>query len=1147
MSGATEAPSHRPPGHARRSVGTLADAAIAIVLLSLVVLPVAAWIGSGSQPEDPERERAYAPPPEGRAPPLRELPLFTPGSPAGETLRLHGVQTSGDITVDIVEDVARPLLGTAGGRELRGLFEDFVDLELPVAREPDDVDYPFRSPPLERLLDRHLPRPLDPRAIEQANDLAAVLILAGSAPDEGGLPSFFSAGQVALALLYRARETGGCEAQLNLAWLLSASLNPFDDHVAAEFERAANACPRDPTPLWALGQFQSQRAYLDDWGDRPGQVLPRAERLRRPFATFRALQRRFPASAAGWAGEADAELRLGYQQQPVAPFTARDRFARALRLYRRAEALDPSAGTTTGVARALAGLGKPRMAAAAQRRALRKAPDSGPLQARLLDYLERAHEFRRASAVARRATASSEFSSGLALFASAPQGLVAADERLRAEDAQGPLSIGTDSLEAVSLDVGPQTGGADVGLSDLSFIPAWRKVYGITGIHRWCPEWAWRRDELLAGRVESALAGFPASFTDVRPRESDSFNCGGISATGVPQLAAVAELERAGPEAAFARMDAGDYSFDSTDRPRLAKLQDARQELWRFGGRLDRAAIAAREWARAMPGDAVAALRAGEVAFLRRRWLEASDAFSSAARRAREGPQVWTLDEARALLGQGVALSRQGRFGESLYALRSADEVATRLRSLLLQQAEENFDAQVQAEEVAVVSYHARAQLGDAYRALRRDAAAADAYRAAAERRDQLPPASAEEGFRPQVLENQLALAELRVGRPRAALAAATRAVSRDRASGVALQTQASAEQGLGRSEAAIRHYRAAVVADATLYPSANDLGVILAEEGRNEEAADALRRAVGAREDYALGWFNLGVVLGRMGPAHLVSSQGALAKAIRLDPDFRGRERTPTFDDRRYVTGLDLSRPLPPDWQFADTQRVTAGAAVGLAGALLLALALPRALTGQMPGADVAGTWLGALERSLERVPRPGLIASPVWAGAITVLVLVWPLVGEPRAGPTEIAVLVAGVLALVGLVLRARSWAARREGVHIRQETWMPGLLLGVGAAAFGLGWAPLPVVRTERPAPRVHWAAPLAAGAIACVLLALGALLEVPLSRAVGTSALIMTASMLTPIKPLDGGVLAQGGGLVATVPLLGLVLLLVIGLV
>jgi hypothetical protein len=35
-----------------------------------------------------------------------------------------------------------------------------------------------------------------------------------------------------------------------------------------------------------------------------------------------------------------------------------------------------------------------------------------------------------------------------------------------------------------------------------------------------------------------------------------------------------------------------------------------------------------------------------------------------------------------------------------------------------------------------------------------------------------------------------------------------------------------------------------------------------------------------------------------------------------------------------------------------------------------------------------------------------------------------------------------------------------------------------------------------------------------------------IEWPLTKAVGTAALVMTASLLTPIEPLDGGVVAKG---------------------
>jgi hypothetical protein len=87
---------------------------------------------------------------------------------------------------------------------------------------------------------------------------------------------------------------------------------------------------------------------------------------------------------------------------------------------------------------------------------------------------------------------------------------------------------------------------------------------------------------------------------------------------------------------------------------------------------------------------------------------------------------------------------------------------------------------------------------------------------------------------------------------------------------------------------------------------------------------------------------------------------------------------------------------------------------------------------------------------------------------------------------------------------------------------------------------------VAETERPAPAVHWIGPLATGAAALGLLVLSVVTDVPAARALGAVALIMTASLLTPFEPLDGGHVAKGlTGLVANVALLGGAFLLLIG--
>ena len=63
----------------------------------------------------------------------------------------------------------------------------------------------------------------------------------------------------------------------------------------------------------------------------------------------------------------------------------------------------------------------------------------------------------------------------------------------------------------------------------------------------------------------------------------------------------------------------------------------------------------------------------------------------------------------------------------------------------------------------------------------------------------------------------------------------------------------------------------------------------------------------------------------------------------------------------------------------------------------------------------------------------------------------------------------------------------------------------------------------------------------------LVVLAVLLEIPLTRSLGAAALVMAASLLTPIEPIDGGVIAEGAvGTATTLALFGAAVLLVVGL-
>jgi len=164
-----------------------------------------------------------------------------------------------------------------------------------------------------------------------------------------------------------------------------------------------------------------------------------------------------------------------------------------------------------------------------------------------------------------------------------------------------------------------------------------------------------------------------------------------------------------------------------------------------------------------------------------------------------------------------------------------------------------------------------------------------------------------------------------------------------------------------------------------------------------------------------------------------------------------------------------------------------------------------------------------------------------------VTAALLLWPLHSGPEQGWAFLAPFVVGIAILLALVVRARQIAARRAHVQVHQETWLPGVALGVGFGAFGLGWSPLPVARARGQAETVHWAAPVALLLVAIALLLLAVWLQVPVTRSLGAAALVMAASTLTPVKPLDGATLSErGAGHVPGIAVLGTALLLVTGL-
>ena len=1099
----------------RATWGKVVDAVVILALAGVVALPVAARL-SAPKPIPPLTPAARLPALQrSPAPPIRDVPVFAHGGAAEDAVEQGAVLTDPAAMLDALDRAAAAALPEGTGADLLRIAKQGPALFDVVAYRP--VPYPFRYPRLEAVLGG-VPAGLSEQQATALGDLGALLIVAGARfPQE-----FPLAGPVAFAVLDRAG--GACDPQLNLAFLLSTDKESRDDDTAREFAMAERACPGDPTPLYLLGQFQGLRTVVDGI---VGESTPFEERIRRAIRTFRRLEQMDPGSPAGWSGEADTWLRLGLVVQAKKPFTARVRFRRALALYRRSEALDPGSTAAAGTARALDGLGLGAQAVAAQERVLRTAPDSTLLQNGLVGIMERAHMFGRAADRAGDLPDSVSVPSGSALF----PGLVGFRGPIDDAGAGRPVSIGVDRWDPVSFSLEPISqaiGGG--GLENFSFIPEFRSIPP-TQIDPSCREWSRLRDLLLAGRPREAVEQMPPAFFDLR---------GHRVFCGDDELRPVALLEAGRIDDArtlisrYVRQGLDSLArYRGSADPGIAFLQDLRQNVWRFAGDLPRAAAVAKEWAEADPGLALPDDRAGEIAFLQGDFAAAAVWFGREA--AHPGRP---LDRATALLKGGTALEKARRFDEALRLFADADAIAVRIARL----------RPASAAEPEFISYNARVQAGDTELRAQRFREAVGHYEAARRHEAQLRVYGAGDVplFRPEVLENNEALVLAHLGEEDRAVAAIDAAVASDPANPVFLENQGLVRYRLGRPEEAEAAYRSTLAADPSVFPAANDLGVILAEDGRFDEAVVALRRAVGAEPGYAQGWFNLGVVLSRMGGSHFLQAQGAFARASSLDSAFREHERELIFDDDLFFTTLDLSKPVPPNWRFAGSTDRTPVAVAGLVLLLLLlAFRVGHALFREYVAGRVHDE---ALERGgrWRRLSVLGRGITPVVALVATVAVVVWPLVREDGVPIQEELTLAAGTLVLAGVYLRVRAGAARRRGVGVRHYTWTPSVLIGVGATALGFGFAPLPAAEQDQTALPARALAVGALGALTVVLLGLGLVTGVPLARALGATALLMTSSVLAPVEPLDGAFVARGrAGLLVGVGLMALALLLALG--
>ena len=450
-----------------------------------------------------------------------------------------------------------------------------------------------------------------------------------------------------------------------------------------------------------------------------------------------------------------------------------------------------------------------------------------------------------------------------------------------------------------------------------------------------------------------------------------------------------------------------------------------------------------------------------------------------------------------------------------------------------------NSDAALQ---FAAISYYACEQLANYESESGNLYAAAEDYTNAL---DWVPQMSRGSGVRPEVLNNNAALAYLGLGDTSTAASLESKALAADPEDPVFLMTAGFIADRAGQVAQAARYDREALASDPGSFPAANDLGVELTREHQAGAAAEALRQAVGASPGYALGWFNLGVVESMLGPTRLLAAQGAFAVAYSLDPALQDRQHVMTIDASVYRTALDLSKPLPPHWSISQLQQPVPAAAAGLLAVVILGLGLARA-TGH-GGSALVAQWLDPMSDRLQSAPLLRKLHHPGWSLAATAASFLFAYLRRSD-NPTEVPAYIAGVIALALVAVGARVLVARRRHLTLTHESWSPALALGLVTGAAGLPWAALPVVRVKdkKDGTMVHLAAPISLAALSALLFVESVGLRTPLTESWAVAALIMSASTLLPVGPLDGAQLGKAGALAVT-GVLGGALLVALGLI
>lgn len=535
------------------------------------------------------------------------------------------------------------------------------------------------------------------------------------------------------------------------------------------------------------------------------------------------------------------------------------------------------------------------------------------------------------------------------------------------------------------------------------------------------------------------------------------------------------------------------------------------QDLLRSIGDLDRAAAVLEEWIAVNPESALAHERLSEIRILQRRWAEAVAEGEEANRLHLEahdlgnyfedssGPYWTELRIAVAERAQGNVDGARNRLQDIVRYLPELDAKGyVSADSRLLMYAE---------QELGQIAFDQR----DYTTAIERMERSIDYGHAAENNVEKVI-----RGVQAQVASASALL----LGRFEESRTFAQQAYDIDPYSPLFRETLAESERNLDKS-AAIASYQEALEQDRTLFSTWNNMGVLLLEQGRRDEAVSAFEAAVAAKPDYATGWFNLGVAeSSSVGVSGFVRSQGALGKAARLEREYRDHARIPVVDEEIYDSGLDLSRPVPDDWELADTTR-SRPSLIGLGLILVVLMRIVWALGSDwLTGHGVQRVMTLQYDRNNKFLRAMAIRPRALWTSAVSIAALL-VVCGVSGWGELLFALMLS--TALLGAHALAVRLTSRRS--LVRQESSVPASLLSALLAPLGMGFAPpAPVAHNHEVDIAARRSGVVVLGLLTALLGVAAWWSGVPVARSGALAALLITSSALVPVAPLDGAGLA-----------------------